>query len=137
LETYILSDCFLLFPMATIGLFRHHAFSHLPIEIWFLFWLCHNSWQCIIFISGVLDILIGAPWYVVKLLTVTVSTYVNQLSPLCAGALPTSHDLFQVWTVPSLFIHFTFLVTTSSQYLPFCFSSPISFWCCFNYDTNM
>jgi hypothetical protein len=37
----------LLLPMPAIGLFGHHAFTRFPVEIGFLFWLCHIFRQCI------------------------------------------------------------------------------------------
>jgi hypothetical protein len=41
----------LFLPLPAIVLFSRHAFSRLPVEIGFLFWLCHIFWQCITYIS--------------------------------------------------------------------------------------
>jgi hypothetical protein len=88
--------CFttLLLPMPAIGLFGHHAFLCLLVEIGFVFWFCHIFLAMHLLYLGVPGILVGAPWYAVQLHIVC--TYLNQLSPVCAGALLTSHDWFQV-----------------------------------------
>jgi hypothetical protein len=97
------------------GLFGHHAFSRLPVEIGFLFWLCYifGNASLISWSSGHLS---RCPWYAIQLHIMC--TYLNQLFPVCASALLTSHASLNCAISVCRFLHFTFLVIAPRHCLP-------------------